>query len=241
MQDWGVINLRGRRQLLAGSATAPVAGAVVQAFTAHAKDDSDLTTYTFTLSFGTEAGGRYIVAAIQSRANAARSISSVSIGGVTATELITVNATGSGADIAALYIALVPTGATGDVVVTFSAAMVRAMCSVYRVTGCSPAAADTASDTTFSTADLSASIDCPAGGAIFAAAEVLMSTGTSSNTWTNLTEASDQQSTEAPTMGATSAADAFATAQTGRTITITSAGGLPGVAGALAIASLGPG
>jgi hypothetical protein len=97
---------------------------------------TDLTTYTFSgMDFGDANADRKIIVCIQGHANSARSISSVTIGGVTATELVSQADASVGGHRAAIYGAAVPTGTSGNVVVTFSGSMLRASAHTYRKLG----------------------------------------------------------------------------------------------------------
>jgi len=101
-----------------GSAHVAASG-ITATFRASAVDAADLTTYTFSSQpIGTASGTRRVVVSIGT--NSTRTISSVTIGGVSAT----VNATNtlSGTAHVALASAVVPTGTTADVVVTLDAA-----------------------------------------------------------------------------------------------------------------------
>jgi hypothetical protein len=163
----------------------------------------------------------------------------VTIGGNTATHSVTANHTSQGADIASLYYLAVASGTTADVVVTFSAGMVRAHINVWAVYGSSGAPTATASDITLSTDTLSASISCNANGAIIGMAQSLTTSGTVSWTWTNITERDDRSSAEASNNGWSGAHDAFAAAQSSLAISAVTAGTTP-LAGALALAAFGP-
>lgn len=107
---------------------------------------TDLTTYTFTgAALGTADSTRRIVAVVTG-ANANRTISSATIGGVAAS--IAVQVTGGTNITSGIIIADVPTGTTGDVVVTWSAAQVRCSVAVFAVYNLlSSTAVATASDT----------------------------------------------------------------------------------------------
>ncbi len=171
------------------------------------------TTFTFTAqNLGAEDAGRYIVVCCGARLGAtARTITSVTVGGVTADIAVTTNTTTAGAGVA---IALVPTGATGDVVVTWSGFASGCVIQLYRVLGIGGTAA---SDTdTSSAADPSVSLDVPAGGVAFGTA--VCSTNASSASWSGLTE--DYDAAPGGAGGAySSASGEFATQQTGLTVT----------------------
>ena len=98
---------------------------------------STLSEYTFSSrSLGEAADDRYILALVSTRKTATTgSISSITIGGVTATILSQVkNTTGSNNSTMAVAIALVPSGTTGDVVVTMDMAFLRCAIGLYRLT-----------------------------------------------------------------------------------------------------------
>lgn len=182
-------------------------------------DATDLTTYTFSSqNLGTADASRYIIVGVLSRRAAGTpSISSLTIGGVSAAAVVAQTNTASGSDIAALYIAAVPTGTTGDIVVTFDAAMLRCAVVAYRAVGIASA---TASDTDSSTAtDPTCNLDVPAGG--FAIGVACTGNAGASFTWTGLTENYDAV---IEALNATSASDTFVAAQTGLAITANGTG-----------------
>jgi len=216
--------------------------AVAVSYLTTASDTSDQTTYNGVsfqgLTFGAADAARYIVVGIGARANSARSISSVTIGGVAATHVCTANDTSAGADIASLYIAAVPTGTTGDVVVTFSGAMLRCQIGLWRMTGISSATPNaTMTDNTISAGVLTGTINCPANGAIIGAAWGAGS-GSQTATWAGITEVYDGQP-ETTSNNATGAHATFFAAQTGLTVSATIGGTSPS-SGGLAVASWGP-
>lgn len=199
--------------VLASVATAAIQGVDTAGST------SDLTIYTFSgLNFGAEASDRYLAVFASGTNSGTFSISSVSIGGVSATEVVTAGQASSVPS--GIYIAAVPTGATGDVVLTFNSTMSRVGMTMARITGISSATAtDTASDTTSS---LSAGIDIPAGGVCFGGA--VSSDATPDDiTWTNLTEL--EQINVQSVFLLSCSGSAFASAQTGLTVSATETSG----------------
>jgi hypothetical protein len=97
---------------------------------------ADATTYTITgVDFGAADSNRRVVVGFASRsANAGHSVSSATIGGITATVLAQHTANvGGGHTLVALIAADVPTGASGTVAVTLSNGAVRAIIGVYRI------------------------------------------------------------------------------------------------------------
>lgn len=168
------------------------------------------TSYTFTAAdLGDAAGDRYIIVAVSGRKAGAATptITSVTIGGVSATIAVQHFNTVSDTNIAGIAIALVPTGTTGDIVVVFPATQVRCAVGVYRATGLSSI---TASDTDSATVGPSVTLDVPANG--FAIGTGLTA-ATTTATWTELTEKQDASFVEAGT-SYTTAYKEYATAQT---------------------------
>lgn len=222
-------------QVLLGDGRSPVA----LSFTVSALSATDATTYSFTAqSVGTAANNRFVIIAIGSRANAARSISTATIGGVNAVQLAIGNDTSGGADIAALYIAALSTGTTADISLTFSAQMLRCGIGVYRMVGAgSPTPHATMTDNVMVAGVLSGTINCPANGAIVGAAWGAGS-GNQLAVWAGITEDYDIQP-ETTANDASGAHDAFATVQTGLTVSATITGVSPAFGG-LAVASFGP-
>ena len=175
---------------------------------------TDTNVYTFSsVNLGAAASDRYIiVTAMTRKAGASTTLTSITIGGVTATIVKQVTNNVTNTDVAAIVIAAVPTGTTGDIVVTWGATMVRCAIGVYRVTGLVSA---TASDSDSSTAnDPTVNLDCPAGGFIIGGA---LTAASSSAAWTGITENFD--GTLETFVTYTGASDTFATQQTGLTLT----------------------
>lgn len=182
-----------------------------------AQSTANETTYTFSSqNLGTADAGRYIVVAAHcnSGTTVGFGLSSVTVGGVAATIVVQQNnASGGFSGCSALAIAAVPTGTTGNIVVTWSHGAARCEIQAYRLTGIASA---TPADTKSSTAsDPTASLDVPAGGVAIGAG------CTSANTiatWTGLSEDSD--AVVEGTLTSTSAHGEFVAQQTGLAITI---------------------
>src|SRR3990167_4649552 len=132
---------------------------------------ADSTAYTFSdESLGAAAADRYIIACVHGRVGTSRTLSSVTIGGVTATlsKNISVNTESTNYSVVAIAIAAVPTGATGDVVVTFSGGMSRCGIALYRIVGLlSATPTDSEEDITVAQ-DTSLTIDAAVNGFIVA-------------------------------------------------------------------------
>lgn len=163
--------------------------ALTGAFLQDTTNTADLTTYTFaSQNLGTADTDRcIIVIAISRKAGAAHTLSSASIGGVSATIIQNQNNQVTNSDTAAMFSAIVPTGTTGDIVVTWSTTVLRTAIMAYRVVGvdsCTTPYASAAS----TASDPSVSLDVPAGG--FAVGGGLSAAATTA-TWTGLTENAD--------------------------------------------------
>jgi len=176
-------------------------------FGAGATDDTNTDTYTFaSMDIGAAAGRSLVVAILGHKAGGAVSLSGVTIGGVSAT---TIAARGGsiGGDMWLAY-AVVPTGATANVVMSLSGNSARACCqtfALYNLISTTPN--DTAHDT-----DGSITIDCPINGIILAGSGRWLSNSTTNISWTGLTER-DQQTVETSNIQSV-AADSFLTLQT---------------------------
>jgi hypothetical protein len=184
-----------------------------------ATDNSDLTTYTFSAqNLGAAASDRHIIVAIATRkAGATFSVSSVTIGGVAATIVKQQAHTVTNTSISAIAIANVPTGATGDVVITFSTGVLRCGIGLWRADNLLTA---TPYDSDSSIAsDPTVNLDTPIGFAIGVGAP----SGAVNAAWTGLTERYD--ATFDTTFGHTGASDEFSANQAARTITIDFASG----------------
>lgn len=148
-------------------------------------DATNVTNYTFTsAAIGTASADRYVLIGVAGRGSlgSARTISSATIGGNTAT----LQANSSFGDLYVGWIGLtVTTGTTATVVVNFSGAMNNAIIHVYTITGL---ASTTPTDTAFASGvdPTTSTIDSLADGIIFAHAGVDGST--SGTTWTGISE-----------------------------------------------------
>lgn len=126
----------GALVLTGGAATLTyTAGAVPFAFTATTSSVTNATTYTFSaVDIGAADTNRMVVVAIATSSNASstRTVSSATIGGVSATVNVQVSAAAASFRSAHIISAVVPTGTTGDVVITMSGTMARMAIAVYR-------------------------------------------------------------------------------------------------------------
>lgn len=145
---------------------------------------TDLSTYTFTdMSIGTAYNNRYIAIFVNvPSSSAAADVTSVTIGGIAASQLIGTQLTLNNK--AYLYGAIVPTGTTATVVIALDATAVRCAVSLYSIAG-------QKSNTPINTyADItdppSQSVVVPAGGCLVAFSQE--NGATLSATWTGATE-----------------------------------------------------
>lgn len=186
------------------------------AYLQSAQSGTDLSTYTFAAqNLGSAASDRFIACTINGRSNdgGARTITSVTIGGVAATSAGTI-AANSGSH-CAIYSAAVPTGATGDVVVVWSSTMTDCTVALHSHYGAfSTTPTSYFNDTT---TPLSQSINVAAGG--FAVGISTSDSGTATATWAGITERFDDAT--ATGNDQSGAGDEFATTQTGLTVSCT--------------------
>jgi hypothetical protein len=117
-------------------------GTVLTYLDNYVQESGNQNPITFSsVDFGTEASDRYIIVGYGTR-NDSRTINSVTIGGVSATILVQ---QGDGNTTAGIAIAAVPTGTTGDVVVTLNGTADSHYLGVWSATGlASPTPVDSA-------------------------------------------------------------------------------------------------
>ncbi len=190
-------------------------GAVDLSFLQTNSVGTNFTTYTFVgENLGTAASDRQIIVAISSRdsGESAQALASVTIGGVSATISVQRSNISTDTNVLALVIANVPTGTTGDIVVTFTEGMLRCGIAVYRATGISATPTDTGSSIV---ADPTFDIDVTAGG--FAIGTSVTGDSGATATWTGITEDYEIQiGGESLLQGG--ASDTFGTTQTDLTL-----------------------
>ena len=162
-------------------------------------DNTDATTYTFSSqNLGAADARRWIIVCVTAVTNVARSISSVTVAGVSAVQL----AVSEGSQVfrhISIWAAKVPTGTSGNIVVTWSSGVSRCGYAAYRLlTDVDPTQQlyASATDNTLSTNTLSLSINRVSNGIVIAAATCA---GTSANScsWSGVTEDYDAQWSEA--------------------------------------------
>ena len=179
------------------------------------------TAFTYSsVSLGAAASDRFILVGTSGAAAvvSATVVSSLTIGGVTATELVTLNHGGDVLYHSGFFGATVPTGTSGDIVVTWTTTMSQNGIGVWRLTGANTTPHDSATDPQ-DAGGLTVDVDVEAGGAIFGYCSTDTVAGFS---WTGLTENFDE---EVDSGWYHSGANAgFESAVTDQTITVTGAG-----------------
>lgn len=193
-----------------GSAYVAPAGGGGLTFHGTADSETDTTSYTFSdFDIGAASSSRVVFVAIAW--NLSSVISSVTIGGVTAT----IDTQTSGACRTAIARAVVPTGTTATIVVTTNVTTLRLQVAVWSVSGVTVSLADTGIVDGSNLQAMSTTVTATAGGLIIAAHYPRGSLG--SVTWTNATEDHDTQwgagvTTSGASVASTTAGDLTITA-----------------------------
>src|SRR3990167_1616167 len=131
--------------------------------TDNAIDATNAEIYTFSAqAIGVASADRIVIVGISTRAGAT-SIDSVTIGGISASEVV-FSGHGTGSGIVTLYQAAVPTETTADIVVNLNVTANRCGIVVWRLTGANATATATASDNSITSDAFSASLVIPADG-----------------------------------------------------------------------------
>lgn len=174
------------------------------------------TTHTFSAqNLGTASADRHIICVFSGRAaSVSPSLTSITIGGITATISKQAN-DAIGLDIIAIVIAAVPTGTSGDVVITTSQTMASWDIALYSTTNVGSLIA---TDTGSSVANpLTYDLDINGGGIGVAAAT--SDSGVATATWAGLTERYDDATAGGNDKSGASAA--FALLETNKTVSCT--------------------
>lgn len=184
---------------------------------------ADASSYTFSaVGIGTASSDRtVIVAAFARNSGSTASISSVTVGGLSATQQSSANYNvAGGSSVCGLYTIPYPTGTTDDVVVTLPGTYARAGVAVYAVYGLvSVTPSATASATNATTLNLNTNVTA---GSVCIGAVYTNPNG--SATWTGLTEDLDILIESAN--GLTTASALLSSAETPRTISCAIASGV---------------
>ncbi|WP_448005333.1 hypothetical protein [Agromyces bauzanensis] len=133
---------------IVASAGKHLSSGITGTYQATVYDEEDRATYTFSAQpIGAAASSRRVVVAIGCRHSSGITLNTVTIGGVAATKDVTKIEAG-GINETVIASAVVPTGTTADVVVTFTGgSAVRCTIGVWTLTGGSPATTAIAAET----------------------------------------------------------------------------------------------
>lgn len=197
-----------------------------KSFQATTFDGTALTTYTFaSQAIGSASSTRRVIVAVALIADAIRTISSVTIGGVSASAIVTDDTTNFFSYRLSLYIADVPTGSTASVVVTASGGCQAATISVwaaYDLNSSTPVDSD-------ASPDASPPYDIPSlttqADGFLVAATTFLGDSAASASWTNATERSDLSSSFTGAFAGNSAADASTSGSGVSVVVAATAGG----------------
>ena len=191
---------------------------VLYSFTARAEQTATGAAFNFTgLNFGTADPDRYLVACITWQASVAGVVTACTIGGVAATQVVQSSLT-TGNRGSAIFIAKVPTGASGTVSISLSDNAGNAAVAVYSVIGIPSAAA--ASSASSISGNPTASLNVAINGVVIAVA-VAGAGSPPSASWSGLTEDCDNNYGTSNFQCRSSASQKFTTAQVGLSVTCT--------------------
>lgn len=174
------------------------------------------TTKSFTgRAIGVALATRLVICAVHWALTGSTNLSSATIGGVSATIVAQCDGTNTGL---AIIAAVVPTGTTATVALTWAASVARGGIGLWRLVGqVSNTAYDFDAPAGGAVAARTATLDVPAGGCVIAACEGDQG---STTTWTNATERYDYITANDDESGAD---DVTATLLAGRAITASAA------------------
>lgn len=200
-----------------GAVFPPINSKIDIAFLSKQQQTATASSFNFTgLSFGPEFSTRFIVACVAWQ-GAAATLSSATIGGVTATILVqSLNSVGSRGT--AIVCAFVPTGTTGTVVANLSISVLNSSVAVYSVDGLKTATASAIA--TSNANNPTASLNIAENGAVIAVAVAAFSTSPSAS-WTGLTEDCDDNYGTSNLVCRSTASGEFSTQQVGLAVTCT--------------------
>ena len=176
------------------------------------------TTYTFSAcDIGVASADRRVIVGAHMYGGTSRQLSSATIAGISATE-VTADLNSSAETV--LIIANVPTGTTGDIVLTWSGSCAGSAVSVWYATGLTSDTPVAAVRNSSLTAPTSGSLTTVDGGFIVAAATCQYGSGTTrTHSWTNATEQFDAEIENTGTDGGSFSGAHVVT--TGASVTVT--------------------
>lgn len=191
------------------------------------------TTYTFsTQGIGAADGTRRVIVGWAGFGSAgARSLSSATIAGTSATIHVNI----SSIDTSGFFSTLIPTGTTATIVLVFTGAMGNCGIGIWRqINETSSTVHATATDITISASALSASLNIPNNGCLYAVTKFTTITAPPITAWTNATERYDG-SIEGTADQHSGASETGLATETPRTVTATFSGS--GLSGSLSLMS----
>jgi len=179
---------------------------------------TNTTTYTFaSCDIGTASADRRVIVGAHMYGGTSRTLTSATIAGITATEL---TSDASSTSNTLLLIAAVPTGTTGDIVLTWSGSCAGSGVSVWYATGLSSDTPVAAARGGITSPVSSGSLSTVDGGFVVAAATCRYNDGTlRTHTWTNVTEQFDVEIENTGTDGGSMSGGHAVT--TGAAVTVT--------------------
>lgn len=192
------------------------AGPATLTYQSYAIDLTGLTTYSFaSVGIGSADSTRRVIVAVHWGNSAARTLSSATIGGVSATIHVQSSSTARGV---AIISALVPTGTTATIEFTFSGAAVRAGIGVW--TSIDEQNSSPTATFTDATDPFSGTINVPADGFVVAAFSVFENSGAGTVSWTGPTEVYDNVASVGSTMGLSGASASGLSANASYTVSV---------------------
>lgn len=179
---------------------------------------TNTTTYTFTAcDIGTASDDRRVIVGAHMYGGTSRSLTSSTIAGISATELTTDSASTAAT---VLIIAAVPSGTTGDIVLTWSGSCAGSGITVWYATGLTSDTPVATARVPSTSAPSSGSLSTVDGGFVVAAATCRYNDGTTrTHSWTNATEQHDSEIENTGTDGGSFSGAHAAT--TGASVTVT--------------------
>lgn len=196
------------------------------AYLATLRSSVDQTNYTFSgVNLGNGATSRIIVVLVQGVATSNRGVSTCTVQGISATQIAVESSTNTPGG---LFVAEVPSGASGDIVVGFNGSMSDCAISVYRGTGLDPTPVDWELKSDGGSNSETLTVDVVAGGAV---ASFALRGNANNIIWTGLTQDNEEEfvyQTGFVTTGRIGAASEFPVPATvsGKTYTVAASGGV---------------
>lgn len=186
---------------------------------------STLTTFSFTSqNFGTADSTRRLICAVHALGVGGSAISSATIGGISAT-IHTQTFLGT-PDMVGIISALVPTGTSGTVSITFNGNMSACGIALWRQINESVASTFDAKSNGGAGGSTSVSMNIPSGGSLYAAATGGSLSGTATFTWSGGTGVSEQYDSVLKTQDSRSGASGTGlSSATGQTVQATMTSG----------------